>query len=151
MPRGKSKKRVPHDQGASIRSVKKPRVSPGFTTGDAETPVWLVGDVELDGPFGWQDLEKDALLAEVLPKIQSFETMTWGDILGRNSHAVKVGSLCKEARKRLQVRKLDDVEQLVSLRLTGIKRVWGIRTQRALRFLWWDPEHKVCPSAKKHT
>lgn len=97
------------------------------------------------------NLDKDRFLEEILPKLQAFETMTWGQILGRNNHQVPVYRLSKDAQKRLQTCKLDDVDTLVSLRLAGLTRVWGIRRQRTLRVLWWDPEHKVCPSKKKHT
>lgn len=151
MARSRSRKRVPLNQGANIPSSKTPRVSPSFDSGDKETPVWLVGDIDLDGPFGWREVEKDLFIDEILPKIRNFERMTWGEILGRRNHAIPISHLSKAAKKRLQERKLDDIEELVSLHLTGLQRVWGIRSQRELRLLWWDPDHGVCPSHKKHT
>lgn len=39
--------------------------------------------------------------------------------------------------------KLDDVEEVVSLRLTGAQRLWGYRILAVFHVLWWDPEHKV--------
>ncbi len=137
--------------GADVAAGKIPRISPGFDTGDSQTPTWLVSHVDTAGPFGWHALDKGPFLDQVLPKLQQYESMTWGQILGRNSHAVAVRSLCKEAQKRLQEQKLVDIEELVSLRLTGIQRVWGIRRQREFRLLWWDPYHQVCPSRKKNT
>lgn len=45
----------------------------------------------------------------------------------------------------------DDLDQLFSLRLTVRKRVWGIKEGNIFWILWWDPEHEVCKSHKKHT
>jgi hypothetical protein len=62
-----------------------------------------------------------------------------------------VGELCKTARDRLEDLRLEDIDELVSLRLGGAERVWGIRDGNVMLLLWWDPEHAVCPSLKKHT
>ena len=59
--------------------------------------------------------------------------------------------LCSHAQKRLVEMKLDDVDEVHSLRLSGVHRVWGILTENVLTLLWWDPNHEVCPSLKKHT
>jgi hypothetical protein len=77
--------------------------------------------------------------------------MTLGEILGRNNHRVSVEILCKEARDRLSELKLDDVDELLSLRLTGAQRIWGILEHNVVSLLWWDPNHQVCPSPKKYT
>jgi len=46
---------------------------------------------------------------------------------------------------------LDDTTELYELHISGLKRVWGLRHEPAFWPLWWDPEHTVCPSKKKHT
>ena len=101
-------------------------------------------------PFGWHKVDV-TLLLEIHSKLKCFETMTFSDILGRNHHTVPIERLCKEAQNRLTVLGLDDVEELLSLRLTGISRVWGIMEHNIVVLLWWDPEHLVCPSLLKHT
>ena len=45
----------------------------------------------------------------------------------------------------------DDVDELMSFRLDSRGRVWCIQTGNIMRVLWWDPNHEVCPSFKKHT
>ena len=66
-------------------------------------------------------------------------------------HLVKVENLSAEAQGYLDRVGLDDVDELVSLRLSGRERVWGILDENILNLLWWVPEHQVCPSLKKHT
>jgi hypothetical protein len=106
--------------------------------------------MEMCDPFGWHALDAP-LLAEVREKLRYFESMTLSEILGRNNHLVPVSQLCKDARDRLAQLRLDDLEELLSLHLTGIKRVWGILEHNVVILLWWDPEHRICPSLKKHT
>jgi len=101
-------------------------------------------------PFGWHEIER-VKLDEIRNKLANFESMTWGEILGRNSHLIPVGDICKGARDRLEALKQDDIDELLSLRLSGKQRIWGILEEQALKLLWWDPEHLVCPSQKKHT
>lgn len=89
---------------------------------------------------------------DVLEKLRSYESMTWGEIEGRASHVIGVESLNKKAIKRLEELKLDDVDSVFSFRVTGKKRVIGLRLAGPqLHLLWWDPRHQVCLSHKKHT
>lgn len=89
---------------------------------------------------------------DILSKFKNFESMDYDDFNKRGSHKIEIGNLSKEAADRLVMLKLDDYEELYSLRITGKKRVWCIHYKRCLMgVLWWDPEHKVFPSKKKHT
>jgi hypothetical protein len=106
--------------------------------------------MEMCAPFGWHRLTGSEL-SEIREKLKSFESMTLSEILNRNNHRVPVGLLCKDAKDRLRELKLDDIEELLSLRLTGVQRIWGILDQNIVVLLWWDPYHLVCPSLKKHT
>ena len=65
-----------------------------------------------------------------------------------NSHFISIDKLCKDAQKRLEELHLDDVEELYSLRLTGTKRLFGIRVGASLEILWYDPDHSICPSIR---
>ena len=77
--------------------------------------------------------------------------MNWVD-LGRNgSHHIPVSRIIPQARKRLEEIHQADIDDLYSLRLTGVQRIIGIRDRNNLKILWWDPEHEVCPANKKHT
>ena len=133
-------------------SQKKVKNATLESTNDAN-PSWRFTKLELVDPFGWHTIQTDQLHF-IREKLQNFESMTWNEILVQGkkfNHAVKTSGIVKEAKDRLKSLYLDDVEELVSLRLAGEQRIWGIRQGVALLLLWWDPEHKVYPSQKKHT
>lgn len=115
------------------------------------SPVWAFRVVDLDGPWGWSRIDGPAL-ATVLTRLKLYESMVWGQIDGpTGSHSVEIERLCKAAQDRLMDIQQDDASSLYSLRIAGKPRVWGILDGHVLRILWWDPEHEVCPSPKKHT
>lgn len=143
-------KTVPPSAGGK-RPSKSPAIAPSYESPLQLRPAWRIELLEKNGPYGWETIKGVLLWNTILPKLQNFETMTWGEILGSQNHEVQVSSLCSEAQKRLKMLKLDDIEHLVSLRLSGKMRIWGLKKHRVLRILWWDPKHQVCPSIKKHT
>lgn len=130
---------------------KTPRTDPTLPNSMQKKPGWHVGAVDTKGPWGWDKIQKDLFFTEILPKIKNFESMFWSEILNRNNHEVPVAQISHDAQERLIQLRLDDVESLVSLRLTGQQRIWGIRIDNILKILWWDPEHKVYPSNLKNT
>lgn len=119
-----------------------------------KNPAWRIAKMEVVHPFGWHTLDADELQF-VREKLKEFESMTWSQILvvaKKQNHSVSIDDLIKEAQKRLTEINLDDLDQLYSLHLSGKKRVWGyIVDQGVMNLLWWDPEHVICPSTKKHT
>lgn len=113
---------------------------------------WDTRSVDIDGRWGWRSVNADALLNEIIPKLQDFESMTWSEVDGPSgSHFVSIDACHPDAGARLKELGMEDVEELFSLRISGKKRIWGRREQARLKVLWWDPEHEVCPSPKKHT
>jgi hypothetical protein len=104
-------------------------------------------------PFGWQAIGREKL-ADVRAKLAAFESMTWNEILidrKKQNHSIEIWQLCKEAQDRLSELGLADVERIISLRLSGLERIWGLRQGVAMLVLWWDPDHQICPSILKHT
>jgi hypothetical protein len=147
---------APEDRGGRLpRSVLSPAESRAVralpANPRARSPVWAFRIVDLGGPWCWSVLG-GAVLAEVLARFRDLESMTWEQIDGpTGSHGVELASLCRQAQQRLSTIHQDDASELFSLRITGRRRVWGILDEHVLRLLWWDPEHQVCPSLKKHT
>lgn len=113
--------------------------------------MWRFSSVDRGGPFSWSRLDKPDEYKEALEKLHQFETMASQDLDQQGSHVVELSSCCKEARDRLLEIKRDDVDELMSFRLTGKIRVWCTMVGSVMSVLWWDPEHKVCPSLKKGT
>lgn len=87
----------------------------------------------------------------LLEELKAQENMTWDTIEkavhGRGgkskNHEIPVYQLVKEAKQRLRDLDLDERESLFSLRLSGKKRVWGIRNFNVLEILWIDPDHQI--------
>ena len=65
--------------------------------------------------------------------------------------AIPIEHLCSDAQNRLRDLGLDDYDEVWEMRIGGKERVWGLRDASVMLLLWWDPEHEVCPSEKKHT
>lgn len=108
-----------------------------------------------DGPWGWNEGNSQDWVKIVLPKLKFRESMTWQEILnesggkkkgkGNHHHPVPIEKLNREAQKRLETIRRDEVGELFSLRLDARKRLWGIRDGHVLKLLWYDANHQVCP------
>ncbi len=60
---------------------------------------------------------------------------------GTNHHLLPIDKFTKDAQRRLGALKLDDADELFSLRLGNTLRLYGIKDGRVLRFVWHDPYH----------
>ncbi len=141
-------------QFGSYPEVRKiPAISVTPPSHNDEHPSWRIARLEFVDPFGWHEVTTSTI-HDIRKKLSNLESMTWNDILIRakkQNHSVPLNRLCKKAQIRLSEMKLDSLEELVSLRLSGEERVWGYRIGPVLHVLWWDPHHEVCPSLLKHT
>jgi hypothetical protein len=127
-----------------------PRHAPDGENSDSKPPIWRFNHVDFDGPFGWSKLSLDQL-KELQRSMSSMEAMTWQDIARTESHFLTHG-ISKEAMTRLEEIGQDDAADILySMRISGKRRIIGIRVGREFSILWWDPDHQVCPSQKKHT
>jgi hypothetical protein len=117
-------------------------------------PSWSFSILDRFAPVGgWVRLTTDDH-DELLERFQAWEKSTWHDILmrdARNNHRIDVDRCCAASQQRLKFLGLDDLDQLVSLRVNTRARVIGILDRGVFKLLWWDPEHEVCPSPMPHT
>ncbi|MFK0572772.1 hypothetical protein [Endozoicomonas sp.] len=112
-------------------------------------PSWRFSTVDREGPFAWpsgQDIELD-----IVQKLHSFDSMEWSEIRGKHHHAISVNSLSRAAQERLLAIRQDDIDEVFSFHLKGKSRIFCIRDRHIAKLLWYDPEHRVCPSKLKHT
>lgn len=124
--------------------VKKAKFSePGFD--DGHPLAWRFSGSDRGGPFRWM-IPDDAKFRDVIEKLYEFEGKNWNEITRGGSHTIAVSDLCDAAKKRLEEIKRDDLDELLSLRLTGPNRVWCIKDGHIMRVLWWDAEHQVYPT-----
>lgn len=120
---------------------------------DTCRPTWSLEHLDLDGPFSWRKMD-GGFVPEVHEKLREFERRTWGDSLGKSKHwyhLIPVNDLTSEAKKRLRELELDDQDDVLSIHLRSRERVFAVRCESVAFLLWWDPDHQVCLSQKKHT
>ena len=124
----------------------------------AEYPSWNFATCDTClWPFSMNAVG-DVFWTEILPFLQSLETMTWQEILNRsnnNHHLIKTNTLNKIARDRLYELHVE-AEAVMSLRITGTHRLYGYLEGAVFHLLWFDTNHGdndtcVCRSRKKHT
>lgn len=132
-------------------SEKQPRGADKARGADSECITWQFRALDPDGPWGWRGVDPAVIWDRILRRARDLESMTWAQIMSTGSHPISVGDLAPEAQRRLEAIGQADVDELFSLRFTGKERLWGIRDRHVLKVLWWDPEHEICPSPKKHT
>jgi hypothetical protein len=107
--------------------------------------------MEMVDPYGWHEIDAGQL-SYIRARIIEFEGRSWSEILGDNhNHNVEIHRLSADARGRLEALKQDDIEEMLSLRLSGKERIWGILDRGVCTLFWWDPDHQVCPSLKRNT
>jgi hypothetical protein len=109
--------------------------------------------------WGWEQLHAPQW-RRVLQSLESFEGLTWSQIKeaaggrrrGTNHHSIRINDLSKAARDRIIELRLDQYDKVFSLRLTNTLRIYGIRDERVMRLLWYDPYHStqggVCPTTR---
>lgn len=128
-------------------SDKKRVVIPEHKFDDGHPLAWRFGRPDRGGPFAWNIADGEKF-REIMHKLFEFEDKNWNEIMAGGSHPIPVERLCDAARARLVEIERDDLDELLSLRLTGANRVWCIKNGHILRPLWWDEHHQVVPVPK---
>ena len=131
-------------KGGNPHFEKKPR-SPSLENPLDLNPVWQISRIDLEGPWGWTNIDKKLFFDKIIPRIKNFESMTWSNIIGKRNHPIPISKIAEKAQKRLAELNMDDSEYLISLRFMSRERMWGIRVHNTLKILWWDPNHEVYP------
>lgn len=124
------------------------QMRPSWRFSDCDSERWSFDKGNLSGCF-WE---------EIFPFLQGLEKQKWSEILvgsKTNNHSIALESLNAVARKRLESRQIE-AESVISLRLQGKHRLYGLMFDGVFRILWFDKDHGdnqdcVCRSRKKHT
>jgi hypothetical protein len=141
----KKKKNVPEPPP----SVKRVANLPGILASAEGKPSWRFSSACRDGDWAWGEAATVAFLSFS----HQYESMTWPEIFkgGNAGKLISTDHLPSPAQAELARISHDDVDDLVELRFSGLLRAWGVRHGSVLCLLWWDPDHTVFPSYKKHT
>lgn len=107
----------------------------------------------MKAPFGWDAIDRDDM-KQVVAHFKALESMRWNDIFvaaRKHNHHCDVGGMSREAQTCIEEDWQGGADDVLTIRLTNKKRVWGILEGPVVYLLWWDPDHDVYPSLKKHT
>lgn len=146
---GKKNKRPRYTNAPKPTKAPKVKEEPAAFRGGVL--AWRFNAVDKGGPFNWLNLNDPQEYKETVEKLADFETMSEPQLGNSGCHFIKVQHLSKPATDRLVQLKLDDIDQVYSLRITGGKRIICIHRNQYMRVLWYDPDHLVCPAKIKHT
>ena len=124
-------------------------------------PSWRFSICDIDQDSRWAFTESrlsTEFWQHIFPRLRALESMTWADILivgKKANHAINPEDLNKGARDRLDALQIE-TEAVISLRVNGVCRLYGILEGPVYKILWYDNDHGdnltcVCRSHKKHT
>jgi hypothetical protein len=117
-------------------------------------PKWcfLLMDINWD-KYGWEKLTSQQT-SQLLKYISGTQSMKWNEIKKKNSKSgkynknVPTSEIIKVVQDRLKYLKMDDTDEIFSFHVTNMARIWGIKENETFKFLWYDPNHEICPTKK---
>lgn len=124
-----------------------------------QRPTWIFSRADQSGRWAFtKENIGDAVWSKILPFLRNIESQTWEEILigaNKQNHTIPIEKLNKCARDRMDELKLD-CDEVISLRLGGNLRLYGVWQLAACAILWYDNDHGdnntcVCRSRLKHT
>jgi hypothetical protein len=136
--------------GAEVSRKKRPISTPARDDGDANL-VFGLQLLDHDGPYAWAGIssEHTKLIAEAC---RGWESMRPEEVFAAGGNKpIPFERLCPTAQARLRQIDLEEYDGLWELRVSAKRRIWGIRKRHVFYIVWWDPEHEVCPSSRRHT
>lgn len=137
------------------------RVVPSTATSQPEekmrqTLVFRFDCTDLDNDCPWSlanvspDDQKD-----LLEHLRQYESRTVGELRGGRLSDFKSYPDFADCPNKMAVNRLathyDATDSIARFRLSGTKRLYGFLVDNEFHLLWWDPNHKVWPSRKRHT
>lgn len=144
------KRKIKIDENINFSVEREPKYGGNPDSYFSMHPSWNFSKSDLQNTK-WSLYNSD-FLNEVLPKLIDFERRIWSDIVSdkKHNHWIDTSNLIKEAQDRLIELKIF-YDSLFSLRLTGTVRLFGYIENGIYYIIWYDQNHEICPSNKKHT
>lgn len=119
--------------------------------------VWAFDKLDKNGAFSFNISEPDFNAKLFLEKIISYSNMTWAQVKqqthdgGKSKHhELDFDKLSKDAKNRYFTMGFsdEDTDKLFSFAFTNLLRVIGVRDGQIFHPIWYDKDHKFCPSKK---
>jgi len=131
------------------KTEKKPKLTPIFEIED-DTVIFSFLWFDKVNQWGTGKQENLHNFWELAEKLKSIEQRSWRHIAGNQGrdHSVPFSHLINRAKELAVERKIDDFDEIWSFHFNGTQRLWGVKYNRRLMIVWWDPEHQICPSLK---
>lgn len=147
-----SKAKIVPSRAKGVGTDKKAASQQSPSSGKDKQISWSISMLDVDGPFCWSKIGTNKFWSEIIPKIKHLESQSYLVMINdAKHHNISIDKLTKQARDRLEEIRLDDCEELFSIRLSGKERIFCIQQENVMKILWWDPDHLICPCVKKHT
>lgn len=141
--------------GVEVSGEKTPNTEKSPDSFYSQKPVWAFIRAVQDEQSEWT-ISCSKFIRDVIPKLKSWESMTWRDIFKQthddsksSNHFINKSDLTDEGLKNLP--NYYDDECLFSLRINNKERLIGYLEGNVFYILWFDQEHKAVKSHKKHT
>ena len=145
MRKGQPKKR----KGVNPRAGRNPTKLHDPITYDDRNFSWRVHDDYIDyehREFDWAKVTILDFLRKIVQRLQSYEGLVWHDLKrDRRCHTWGLDEIPRECYARLEERQID-ITQLYQIPLGNKPRIIGYKTGSTFYLMWWDPEHKFCPT-----
>lgn len=141
--------------GAQVSGERSPVVFEDPNAYIKKRPVWAFSRLDKEHEeYGIHYC--DDIYETIITKLAAFEGMTWQAIQGTsggrkngtNNHFIPIEDFSPEAKRRAREIFKDGTSELFSLRFTNKERLFGILEAGVFYIIWFDRNHKVCPSNK---
>ncbi len=145
MGKGQPKK----NRGLNPKSDRIPLKAQDPISYDSMNFSWRVHNsyIDYDHPkFGWNKVEILYFLKKIVQSLQSYEGLIWHDLKrDHRCHPWGLDEIPKECYDRLGERQID-ITELYQIPLGNKPRIIGYKTGNSFYLMWWDKEHKFCPT-----
>lgn len=119
--------------------------------------VWCFDMLDVDGDFAFNTSRSDFQHKEILDKMISYSTMTWAELRAQTHdkgkskhHFLDPAALSPAAKERIAAKHFEESSDTIfSFALQNKLRIIGLREGEKFHAVWYDPQHKFCPSTKK--
>lgn len=119
---------------------------------DSSNFSWRVHNNYIDyahPKFGWAKVKILVFLQKIVQTLQGYEGLTWHEVREKgHCHPWGLDDIPKECFQRLEERQID-IEQLYQISLGNKPRIIGYKDRQVFYLMWWDEEHKFCPTEVK--